>query len=71
MQWGFDGKPTWSAPRAWALAFTPGLASIVLLSIAVLPASTQEDRLGALAFIGGSFVAAHLFHLWLIKRRLG
>jgi hypothetical protein len=26
MQWGFDGKPTWSAPKAVGLWFTVALA---------------------------------------------
>lgn len=30
MQWTFRGRPTWTAPRAIGLAFTPVLAAIVL-----------------------------------------
>lgn len=31
MQWGFDGKPTWFAPRMAGLWFVVALAAAVLL----------------------------------------
>jgi hypothetical protein len=33
MQWGFDGKPTWTAPKAVGLWFTVGFALFVRLLI--------------------------------------
>lgn len=72
MQWGFDGRPTWSAPRKLALAFTPALYSLTMLAIAFLiPVQWEPDvpaMLGVMTVVATAFVAAHLFHIWLIRR---
>jgi hypothetical protein len=72
MQWGFDGRPTWSAPRKLALAFMPALYSLTMLAIAFLiPVQWEPDvpaMLGVMTVVATAFVAAHLFHIWLIRR---
>lgn len=74
MQWSFSGRVTWSAPRGIALAFTPVLATLVVGGAAFLLAARPPRAdgahagLGALAFVAACFVAAHVFHLWLIER---
>jgi hypothetical protein len=77
MQWSFQGKPTWSAPRKLALTFTPGLAAIVLTAV-VVSVATLEPRPGqegleipVVFLVALSFVAAHLFHLWMIEQKTG
>ena len=67
----------WSAPRVLALSFTPFLAICVLglfnvTAMTLTPRPGQEGMLlPSLIVIGGAFVAAHVFHLWLIGRSLG
>lgn len=65
MQWGLDGKPTWSAPRYVALAFTPAVGSLIMLAIAL----KGSISLGAVCVVAASFIAAHILHLTLIARR--
>lgn len=65
---------TRSAPRVFALAFIPSLAScvLVLLSVGAMtltPRSGQEGMLLPTAiFLGGVFVAVHMFYLKLVER---
>ena len=73
MQWGFDGRPTWRAPRDLALAFTPTLAAITLFPTALLPLLGEAGRglglhFGVLSFMGVAWVGAHALHLWLVAR---
>ncbi|MDF0542851.1 hypothetical protein N5J77_22775 [Sphingobium yanoikuyae] len=74
MQWSFKGEVNWSAPRRWALAFTPILAVICISPAAILlvtaPPSEGDAIIGiaVLSLMGACFIAAHLFHLWLIDR---
>ena len=76
MQWSLDGSVNWTAPRPIALAFTPTLAAIILLATAVLttvlkPRPGQEGfAIPALGFVALVFIAAHAFHLWLIRNSL-
>jgi hypothetical protein len=42
MQWGFDGKPTWSAPKAVGLWFTVAFA--LLLRLVIWGAMTYFPR---------------------------
>ncbi|WP_028956173.1 hypothetical protein [Sulfitobacter sp. 20_GPM-1509m] len=66
MQWGLNGKPTWSAPRTAALTFTPVLAIIVTgFLIVVAGAATHIAAIVVILFF-----AAHLLHLWLVYRHL-
>lgn len=78
MQFGFDGKPTWRAPRRFALLFAPALAAGFGLFLTFMAhrvptgALTQEAvSLGvarvAMAF---TFVAAHIIHLAIALRWL-
>lgn len=66
----------WSAPRVVALSFTPCLA-IGVLALFNIGAVTLTPRPGQewmvvpiLIFMGSMFVAAHIFHLWLIEKTL-
>ena len=67
MQWGLNLRPTWDAPRALALLFTPLLSAA---ATAVTWAIAGEEQFATL-IIAAAFFAAHLFHLWLIRRHLG
>lgn len=72
MQWGFDGRATWSAPRRIALGFTPVPFLLVALAMAFLvPPDWQADTLAMLGVFTGvaaALVGCHLFHIWLIRR---
>ena len=66
----------WSAPRVVALSFTTCLA-IGVLALFNIAAVTLTPRPGQewmaipiLIFMGSMFVAAHIFHLWLIEKTL-
>jgi hypothetical protein len=64
MQWSLSGKVNWSAPRPLALAFTPVLAAFVLLGTYVYAASSLRELL----FMALCFVAAHVAHLYFIRK---
>ncbi|MCC6924719.1 MAG: hypothetical protein IT549_02705 [Novosphingobium sp.] len=72
MQWGFDGRPTWNAPRRIALAFTPALYVLTSLGIAFLMPVHWEPAtlamLGVFTFVAAGFIAGHLLHIRLIRR---
>lgn len=74
MQWGFDGRPTWRAPRDVALALTPVLATLTLISTAlasllgVLESAETRLYFGVLIVMGLAWVGAHALHLWLVAR---
>lgn len=72
MQWSISGSVNWTAPRIIALSFTPALAIGVLIffvigSVTMQPRPGQEGAaIPTLLGLGGCFIAAHVFHLWLI-----
>ena len=66
MQWGLTGKPTWSAPRTVALAFTPILAILVTGFVFVVAGAATK----AAAIVATAFLATHLLHLRLVYRHL-
>ena len=74
MQWGFDGRPIWRAPRDAALSFTPVLAALTLLPTAMAgllgPLESADARryLGVLIVMGLAWVGAHALHLRLVAR---
>lgn len=76
MQWSFSGSVNWTAPRPVALAFTPTLATIILVAavastLALTPRPGQEGfEVPMIAFIAITFVGVHALHLWLINRSL-
>lgn len=82
MQWSLSrSKPlsetiNWSAPRVLALSFTPFLAvcTLVLFTIGAMTLTPRPGQewmmIPALIFIGGVFVAAHAFHIWMIGKAL-
>lgn len=62
MQWSLSGKPNWTLPRLPALCFMPMFAAVILGAISTLGAF-------ATGWTAAMFVAAHAFHLFLLKRR--
>lgn len=66
-----------SAPRVFALAFIPslGICALVLLSVGAMTLTPRPGQEGLLLpsalMLGGLFVAAHVFYLWLVDRTLG
>lgn len=75
MQWSISGSVNWTAPRIIALGFTPALAIGVLIffvvgSMTMQPRPGQEEAVTTLLGLGGCFIGAHVFHLWLIGRTL-
>lgn len=71
MQWGLNGRPTWFAPRAVALAFTPVLSALVLglvVLAGLLPGARGQTP--ALIVTGLCLLAAHAAHLVLAARWL-
>ncbi len=76
MQWSISGSVNWTAPRVVALSFTPVL-TIGILIFFVIGSMTMNPRPGqegavvpTLLAMGGVFIAAHVFHLWLIDKTL-
>jgi hypothetical protein len=66
MQWGLDGKPTWSAPKAIGLWLTVAIAlSTRLLIWAAMTYSPQMVHGAEFGLLMGSavFLASHLFVL--------
>ncbi|VWX54813.1 hypothetical protein NOVOSPHI9U_70159 [Novosphingobium sp. 9U] len=67
---------TRSAPRVFALAFIPSIAICVLVLVSVgamtlTPKAGEEGMLLPSALmLGGVFVAAQIFYLWLVERTL-
>ena len=74
MQWGFDGRPTWTAPRNLALSFTPILAALTLILTAMAsflgPLEGTDLRIffAVLIGMGMSWIGLHALHLWLLAR---
>ncbi|WP_433951869.1 hypothetical protein [Brevundimonas diminuta] len=73
MQWGFDGRPIWRAPRDVAFSFTPVLAALTLLPMAMAsllgPLESADARryFGVLIVMGLAWVGAHALHLRLVR----
>lgn len=76
MQWWLDGRVTWSAPRAVALAFIPVLAILLLgfiavMSMTVAPRPGQAHLTVPVAMmIGILFLAVQQLHHVLIARTI-
>jgi len=69
MQWGMNGRPSWTAPRAFALAFIPAL------SVAVF--CCQQALRGITAHTGpafepivltGTFFVINMVYVFLLRR---
>jgi hypothetical protein len=82
MQFGFDGKPTWFAPRRFALLFAPVLAAGFGLFLTYMAHTVGTSLLTKeVVSLGTSrvimalaFVFAHMVHLaialsWLDRRK--
>ncbi|GAN53865.1 hypothetical protein [Tanticharoenia sakaeratensis] len=72
MQWGLDGRPSWSAPRSVALAFTPALAAttltLMMFPTVVVPHAMGVWYFGVTAVICIFFIAVHATYLGAISR---
>jgi hypothetical protein len=64
MQWGLDGKPTWTAPKPIGVLFSP-ILSLLVLSFA--SASDPQKVTSILPMIAGAFLVAHVLHLALAQ----
>ena len=76
MQWSLSGSVNWTAPRLVALSSTPAL-TMAILAFFVMGSMTMQPRPGqegavvpALLGMGVCFIAAHVFHLWMISKTL-
>jgi hypothetical protein len=82
MQFGFNGKPMWSAPRRFALLFAPALAAGFGLFLTFMAHTTDTGDLTKQAVSLGTsrvgmalaFVVAHIAHLsialhWLSRQK--
>jgi len=63
MQFGLNGAVGWSAPRRWALSFSPILAMVIMV-----PTAFAEPGAGVMVFVGACMIGGHALHLWLIER---
>lgn len=71
MQWGLDGRPTWYAPRALALAVTPLLAAGAIGLVAIFGAVTDsQSPAWVMVVVDLAFLGAHGLHLALAGRWL-
>ena len=74
MQWSLSGAVNWTAPRFWALAFTPMLSAIILAgttiaSFTIAPRPGQADEvIPVITAMSLCFIMVHALHLWLIGR---
>lgn len=66
MQWGLHGQVNWTMRRKPALMIAPAIGA-VSMGLVLL----QGKGTGTVAVVGGAVVAAHLFHIWMINRRVG
>lgn len=82
MQFGFDGKPMWLAPRRFGLLFAPALAAGFGLFLTYMAHTTDTGNLTKQAVSLGTsrvgmslaFVVAHIAHLsialhWLSRQK--
>jgi hypothetical protein len=66
MQWGFDGKPTWSAPKAiglWATVAIALFARLLIWAAMTWFPQTVHGAESGLLFASIIFAASHLFVL--------
>jgi hypothetical protein len=76
MQWGFDGKPTWRAPKTVGLLAIPMISIAVLLSFTLTQATFTDDPMRAMviflvrATLAASLALSQLFHLRFVIRTL-
>ncbi len=76
MQWSVAGSVNWTAPRLLALAFTPVLATCILI-VAVIATIVLEPRRGqegsevqVILALALTFVGVHALHLKLVAKTL-
>lgn len=76
MQWGFDGKPTWRAPKPVGLLAIPVMATLLLLSFTATQATFTDDPARAMiiflvrATLAASLGLSQLFHLRFVIKTL-
>lgn len=67
MQWGLDGKPTWTAPKLIGVLFSPILSLLVLSGATFASASNLQKVAAILPIISGVFLVVHVLHLALAQ----
>jgi hypothetical protein len=67
MQWGFDGKPTWYAPKRWALWGMVGFMLAVRLLIWLLATYTPERVHGVETGILGISIIIPISHAVVLR----
>ena len=65
MQWGWDGRINWTAPRRAALGFMQFLAALILVPVSLLPGEWL-----ALPISAASLLLGQLLQLWPTRRHL-
>lgn len=74
MQWSLDGQVIWSAPRQIAPSLTPAIAALLMFGTGSLLSFAEPDEMLAeviaLLVMSIAFIAAHLFHLRLLRKSL-
>jgi hypothetical protein len=68
MQWGPDGKPTWTAPGWLAVSFTPALALIVFALTLIAAGGTVSKVTTILSIQAALFAVVHIAHLYFAAR---
>jgi hypothetical protein len=78
VQWSFAGEVNGTAPRRFALAFTPVMAALSLCLVVTLVIFGSDPRSGheglataVVLFVGAIFIGIHAMHLRLMARSLG
>ncbi|WP_369058088.1 hypothetical protein ABOZ73_10405 [Caulobacter sp. 73W] len=69
MQFGFDGQPTWRAPKLFALAFQPTVAAVVWLVMVAGARTISSD--GLMMLVGIKVLLAPLLalvNLWWLRK---
>jgi hypothetical protein len=71
MQWGLNGRPTWTAPRGFALAFIPALSMLIFAAqyglqlLAGRPLPPNE-----MVVIAATFLVINIIYVGLLRRVL-
>lgn len=71
MQWGFDGRPTWYAPRLgelwWAFGIAVAGRTVIFLLATYTPEKTNGVPYGIIIF-SITIAAVHIAHLSAVTR---
>jgi hypothetical protein len=69
MQWGLNGRPTWTAPRGFALAFIPALSVAVFCCQQAIQGVTARPGPGFEPIVlTGTFFVINIVYVFLLRR---